>query len=63
MKPVKIGILGLGTVGCGTVTVLHRNAVEITRRAGRDIQIVQASARDVSKPRNCSTEDIALTAD
>jgi len=49
-------------VGCGTVTVLHRNAVEITRRAGRDIKIVQASARDVSRPRNCSTEGIALTA-
>ena len=63
MKPVKIGILGLGTVGCGTVTVLHRNAVEITRRAGRDIKIVQASARDVSKPRNCATEGITLTAD
>ena len=63
MKPVKIGILGLGTVGCGTVTVLHRNAVEITRRAGRDIKIVQASARDVSKPRNCETRGIALTAD
>ena len=63
MKPVKIGILGLGTVGCGTVTVLHRNAVEITRRAGRDIKIVQASARDVSKPRNCSTDGIELTAD
>jgi len=62
LKPVKIGILGLGTVGCGTVTVLHRNAVEITRRAGRDIKIVQASARDVSRPRNCSTEGIALTA-
>jgi len=63
VKPVKIGILGLGTVGCGTVTVLHRNAVEITRRAGRDIKIVQASARDVSRPRNCATEGIALTAD
>jgi len=63
VEPVKIGILGLGTVGCGTVTVLHRNAVEITRRAGRDIKIVQASARDVSRPRNCSTNGIALTAD
>jgi len=63
LKPVKIGILGLGTVGCGTVTVLQRNAVEITRRAGRDIKIVQASARDVSKPRNCATKGIALTAD
>jgi homoserine dehydrogenase len=63
LKPVKIGILGLGTVGCGAVTVLHRNAVEITRRAGRDIKIVQASARDVSKPRSCETKGIALTAD
>lgn len=39
MKPVKIGILGLGTVGGGTVTVLTRNADEIARRAGRGIEI------------------------
>ena len=39
MKPVKIGILGLGTVGCGTVNVLARNALEITRRAGREIRV------------------------
>ena len=35
MEPVKIGLLGLGTVGGGTVTVLTRNAREIERRAGR----------------------------
>ena len=61
MKPVKIGILGLGTVGSGTVNVLSRNAQEISRRAGREIQIVQALARDITKPRNCKTDGIQLT--
>ena len=46
MKPVKIGLLGLGTVGGGTVTVLTRNAEEIARRAGRAIQISHAAARE-----------------
>ncbi len=63
MNPVKIGIMGLGTVGCGTVNVLARNAGEITRRAGRDIQIVHASARDVKKSRPCLITGIKLTAD
>ncbi len=45
MKPVRIGILGLGTVGGGTVTVLTRNAREIARRAGRGIEIARAAAR------------------
>jgi homoserine dehydrogenase len=63
MRPVKIGILGLGTVGCGTVTVLSRNREEIARRAGREIKILQASARDLKKPRPCATEGIRLVAD
>ena len=63
MKPVKIGILGLGTVGCGTVSVLARNGQEIARRAGREIRIVQASARDLDKKRPCSTEGIRLVPD
>ncbi len=63
MRPVKIGILGLGTVGCGTVTVLSRNREEIARRAGREIKILQASARDLKKPRPCATEGIELVAD
>jgi homoserine dehydrogenase len=46
MEPVKIGLLGLGTVGGGTVTVLTRNAREIERRAGRGIEIAHAAARD-----------------
>ena len=61
--PVKVGILGLGTVGGGTIAVLQRNAREISRRAGRDIQVVAASARDLSKPRDCNLEGIRLTED
>jgi homoserine dehydrogenase len=45
MEPVKIGLLGMGTVGGGTVTVLTRNAREIERRAGRGIRIAHAAAR------------------
>ncbi|MGR8980094.1 MAG: homoserine dehydrogenase [Gammaproteobacteria bacterium] len=63
MKPVKVGILGLGTVGGGTVNVLKRNAAEIARRAGREIVVTRASARDLSRTRICSTEGISLTTD
>ena len=38
MKPIKVGLLGLGTVGRGTFSVLKRNQAEIMRRAGRGIQ-------------------------
>lgn len=62
MKPVKVGLLGLGTVGGGTVNVLARNASEITRRAGRGIEVTHAAARDVKKPRICKTAGIKLTA-
>ena len=63
MKPVKIGILGLGTVGGGTINVLKRNAREISRRAGREIVIAKASARDLNKARICDTQGITLTTD
>ena len=46
MVPVKVGLLGLGTVGGGTVNVLSSNAVEISRRAGRGIVISHAAAKD-----------------
>lgn len=61
MEPVKIGLLGLGTVGGGTIAVLRRNAKEITRRAGRGIQIVHASARDITKARPVALDGIKLT--
>ena len=46
MNPVKVGLLGLGTVGGGTFNVLKRNADEITRRAGRGIVVSHAAARE-----------------
>lgn len=63
MNPVKIGLLGLGTVGGGTINVLRRNADEITRRAGRAIHIGVAAARDVKRPRICDTTGMRLTTD
>jgi homoserine dehydrogenase len=63
LKPVKVGILGLGTVGGGIVNVLKRNAAEIARRAGRDIIITRASAKDLSKTRICDTQGITLSTD
>jgi homoserine dehydrogenase len=61
LEPVKVGLLGLGTVGGGTVNVLSRNAEEIARRAGRGIQVCCAATRDLRKPRSCNVEDIWLT--
>ena len=49
MKPINVGLLGLGTVGGGTLTVLRRNAAEITRRAGREIRVLRAAVRDLEK--------------
>ena len=63
MEPVKVGLLGLGTVGGGTVNVLRRNAEEIARRAGRGIVVTHASARDLARERICDTRDISLTDD
>lgn len=60
---MKVGLLGLGTVGGGTVNVLARNAGEIARRAGRAIEVVQAAARDLRKPRASDLGKIALTTD
>ncbi len=63
MKPVKIGLLGMGTVGGGTVTVLARNNNEITRRAGRGILITHAAVRDINRSRPDGATDITLTTD
>jgi homoserine dehydrogenase len=61
MTPVRVGLLGLGTVGGGTVNVLSRNGEEIARRAGRAIRVVRASVRDLDKIRICPVEDFELT--
>jgi homoserine dehydrogenase len=61
MKPIKVGLLGLGTVGGGTLTVLRRNQQEITRRAGREIQVAMAAVRDLKKAQKLSGDGLALT--
>ena len=58
MKPVKVGICGLGTVGGGTFNVLKRNAEEISRRLGRQIEVVQVAARTVNPECDTSTTDM-----
>ncbi|VFT12413.1 homoserine dehydrogenase [Pseudomonas aeruginosa] len=61
MKPVKVGICGLGTVGGGTFNVLKRNAEEIARRAGRGIEVAQIAARRPNP--KCDTGATPITAD
>ncbi len=51
MKPINVGLLGIGTVGGGTYSVLKRNAEEITRRAGRPIQVGIVADRNVERAR------------
>ena len=63
MKPVQIGIIGLGTVGTGTVNLLNNNAEEITRRAGRQIRIRAVAVNDTTKQRACDTKKFSLTGD
>jgi homoserine dehydrogenase len=63
LKPVKVGLLGLGTVGGGTFCVLDRNAEEITRRAGRGIRVTHAAAREVAQNLISKLEGIKLTED
>jgi homoserine dehydrogenase len=49
VKPVNVGLLGIGTVGSGTWDVLNRNASEIERRAGRGIRITQVADKDTKR--------------
>lgn len=49
MKPIYVGLLGVGTVGGGTYTVLKRNQQEITRRTGRNIVIRMIADLDQEK--------------
>ncbi|HEX5092437.1 MAG TPA: homoserine dehydrogenase [Burkholderiales bacterium] len=51
MRPIRVALLGIGTVGGGTWDVLSRNAGEIRRRAGRAIRIVRVADKDVKKAR------------
>ena len=63
MKPIKVGLLGIGTVGGGTYRVLLRNQQEIIRRAGRGIEIGIVAARDLERARSLVSETVQVTAD
>jgi len=63
MKPINVGLLGIGTVGGGTFAVLKRNQEEITRRAGRGIVITMVADREVEKARKIVGEGVIVTAD
>ena len=63
MKPVKVGILGLGTVGSGTFNVLKRNQKEIRGRAGRGIEVVMVADRNVEMARRIVNGDCEVVSD
>ena len=63
MKPIQVGLLGIGTVGSGTFNVLKRNQEEITRRAGRGIQITMVADLDVERARAVVGEGVQVVND
>ena len=65
MKPLQVGLLGMGTVGCGTWTVLKRNEEEITRRAGRPIRITWIATRTLDRAHEATrgAKGVHLTTD
>jgi len=63
MKPINVGLLGIGTVGGGTFTVLTRNQEEITRRAGRPIRIVKVVDRDIARAKEITHGKVDITDD
>ena len=63
MKPIKVGLLGIGTVGGGTFTVLKRNAEEISRRAGRPIVITTVADKNLELARQVTGGSAKLTDD
>lgn len=63
MKPINVGLLGIGTVGGGTFAVLRRNEEEIQRRAGRRLAVPMVAARDLARAREIVGPEVTVTAD
>ena len=56
LPPLRIGLLGLGTVGKGTLAVLRRNQQAIARRTGRHLVVTHVAARNVARAQALATE-------
>jgi homoserine dehydrogenase len=63
MKPIKVGLLGIGTVGEGTFNVLKRNQEEIRRRAGRGIEITMVAARNTERAKRLVNGECEVVGD
>ena len=63
MKPINVGLLGIGTVGGGTFNVLARNEAEITRRAGRPIRITKVADKNLELARQVTAGRAQVTDD
>ena len=63
MKPIQVGLLGIGTVGSGTFNVLQRNQEEIRRRAGRGIEITMVADLDVARGKSIVGDGVRVVAD
>ena len=63
LKQLRVGLLGIGTVGGGTYTVLTRNADEITRRTGVAINVTQVADRNIGHAKMVTNDNVALTTD
>ncbi len=63
MNPINVGLLGIGTVGGGTYTVLTRNEAEITRRAGRPIRISVVADKNLELARQVTGGKVRITDD
>ena len=60
MKPIQVGLMGMGTVGTGTFEVLKRNQEEIKRRAGRGIEITMIADLNTARAQELAGPEVQV---